>query len=49
LFVSIRYWKAPQGILRRTKIRFITAIVFSLLQIAGWMTFFIFLSTRHRS
>jgi hypothetical protein len=49
LFVAIRYWKAPQGILRRTKIRFIAAILFSLLQIAGWTTFFIVISTRHRS
>jgi hypothetical protein len=47
LFVAIRYWKAPQSILRRTKIRFIAAIVVSLLQIAGWITLFIFLATRH--
>jgi hypothetical protein len=49
LFVAIRYWKAPQSILRRTKIRFIAAIVISLLQIAGWATLFIFLVTRSKS
>ena len=49
LFVAIRYWKAPQSILRRTKIRFIVAIIISLLQIAGWTTLFIFLATRFRS
>lgn len=49
LFVAIRYWKAPQSILRRTKMRFIAAIIISVLQIAGWTTLFIFLATRHRS
>lgn len=47
LFVAIRYWKAPQSILRRTKIRFVAAIIISLLQIAGWITLFVFLATRH--
>ena len=37
LFVAIRYWKAPQSILRRTKFRFILAIVLALLQIVGWI------------
>jgi hypothetical protein len=36
LYVAIRYWNAPQGILRRTKIRFIIAIVIALLTIVGW-------------
>ncbi len=47
LFVAIRYWKAPPSILRRTKIRFIAAIIISLLQITGWITLFVFLATRH--
>jgi hypothetical protein len=49
LYVAIRYWKAPQSILRRTKIRYIAAITISLLQISGWAIFFIAVSTRHRS
>jgi hypothetical protein len=49
LFIAIRYWKAPQSILRRTKIRFVAAIILATLQIAGWATLFIALSTRHRS
>jgi hypothetical protein len=49
IFVAIRYWKSPQSILRRTKIRFIAAIVISLLQIAGWATLFIFLATHVKS
>lgn len=36
LFLSIRYWNAPSSILPRTKIRFVIAIFFALLQIAGW-------------
>ncbi|HXB59147.1 MAG TPA: hypothetical protein VNU95_06265 [Candidatus Acidoferrales bacterium] len=49
LFVAIRYWKAPQGILRRTKIRFIAAIIIALLTIGGWATVFIFLAARHHT
>ena len=41
LFVAIRYWKAPPSILRRTKIRFVAAIIIALLQIAGWAALFI--------
>jgi hypothetical protein len=47
LFVAIRYWKAPMSILRRSKIRFIAAIVIALLQIAGWATLIIAIATRH--
>ncbi len=37
LFVSIRYWRAPSSIVPRTKVRFIIAILISLLEIAGWV------------
>lgn len=47
LFVAIRYWKSPQSILRRTKIRYIIAIIIALLQIAGWAALFIGLTMRH--
>jgi hypothetical protein len=47
LFVAIRYWKSPQSILRRTKIRYIVAIIIALLQIAGWATLFITLAKNH--
>ena len=36
LFVAIRYWKAPLSIVRRTKIRYIAAIILASLQVAGW-------------
>ena len=36
LFVVIRYWKAPSGIMRRSKIRFIFAFILASVQIAGW-------------
>jgi hypothetical protein len=48
LFVAIRYWKAPASILRRSKFRFVVAIVISLMQIGGWAALFTFLATRHR-
>ena len=37
LFVSIRYWRAPSSIVPRTKVRFIIAILLSLLEIGGWV------------
>ncbi len=46
LFIAIRYWKTPQSILRRTKIRFVAAIVISILQIGGWAALIIILATQ---
>lgn len=40
LFFAIRYWKAPSSILPRTKIRFVIAILFAVLQIVGWVALF---------
>ena len=36
IFIAVRFWKKPGSILPRTKIRFVLAIMFSLLQLAGW-------------
>jgi hypothetical protein len=36
IFLAIRYWKTPLSIVKRTKVRFILAIVFAISQIAGW-------------
>lgn len=36
LFIAIRYWNAPRSLVHRTKIRFIFAVLFSILQIVGW-------------
>ena len=47
LYVVIRYWKTPSSILHRTKIRFVAAMVISILQIGGWATLIIILVTRH--
>jgi hypothetical protein len=47
LFVAIRYWKAPLSILRRSRFRFVIAIILALLQIGGWILFFITISTRN--
>ena len=41
LYVAIRYWKAPMSILRRSKFRFVIAIILALLQIAGWVAVFV--------
>lgn len=46
LFVAIRYWKAPQGILRRTKTRFVVAMILATLQIAGWTILFVTIARR---
>ena len=49
LFVAIRHWKSPPSLVRRGKIRFVVAIIFAVLQIAGWMILFVALATRHSS
>ncbi len=46
LFIAIRYWKAPSSIIPRGRFRMIIAILFSVLQIAGWTALFIYLVTR---
>jgi len=47
LFVAIRYWNAPRSIIRRTRIRYVVAIVLASMQIAGWGFLFVALAT-HR-
>jgi hypothetical protein len=49
LFVAIRHWKSPPSLVRRSKIRFVVAIIVALLQIAGWVILFVALATRHSS
>jgi hypothetical protein len=49
LFVAIRYWKSPPSLVNRSKVRFVVAIIFALLQIAGWGILFVSLATRHHS
>ena len=36
IFIAIRFWKKPGSILPRTKMRFVLAILFSCIQLAGW-------------
>jgi hypothetical protein len=36
LFVAIRYWNAPRSLVRRTKIRYVLAMILATLQMAGW-------------
>jgi hypothetical protein len=35
MYVAIRYWNAPGSILPRTKVRFVVAIVFAVVEIVG--------------
>jgi hypothetical protein len=48
LFVAIRYWKAPQSLVRPGRIRYVIAIILATLQIAGWIVLFTYLATHHR-
>jgi hypothetical protein len=48
LFVSLRYWNMPRSIVHRTRWRFVVAILFATLEIAGWATVFYMLATRSR-
>jgi hypothetical protein len=36
LFIAIRYWNSPMGIVRRSKIRYVLAMILASLQIIGW-------------
>jgi hypothetical protein len=47
LFVAIRYWTSPPSLVHRSKIRFVVAIIFALLQIVGWGILFVSLATHH--
>jgi hypothetical protein len=46
IYVSVRYWRAPSSIVRRSKIRFILAIVLALAQIGLWVAVGILLISR---
>jgi hypothetical protein len=46
LFVAIRYWKSPRGLVQPSSARFVLAIVFATLQLAGWTALGIALATR---
>ncbi len=46
LYIAIRYWKSPLSIVRRSRIRFVIAILLALSQIIGWAILFIRLATR---
>lgn len=46
LYLALRYWNAPRSIVHRTKLRFICAIVFASLELAGWALGFFLLATR---
>jgi len=47
LYVSIRYWKAPRSIVRRTNIRLILTVILASLQIVGWVVAIIMLTGSH--
>jgi hypothetical protein len=40
IYLTVRHWNTPSGIIPRTKIRFIFAFILAGLQIAGWILFF---------
>jgi hypothetical protein len=44
LYVAVRYWRAPQSIVRRTKIRFIAAILLALTQLVFWAVMVVYLA-----
>jgi hypothetical protein len=36
LYIAIRYWNSPRSIVRHTHWRFVVAIIFATLEMAGW-------------
>ena len=45
IFICIRYWNAPGSIIARPKWRFIVALVLAMVQLIGWILFFVHLFT----
>jgi len=37
IFIAMRYWNSSCSVLRRTKLRFVLAIILAVLQIGGWI------------
>lgn len=46
IYLSIRHWNSPTSVIKRTKVRFILAIVISSLQILAWATGIVYLVSR---
>ena len=46
IYVAIRYWKAPLSIVRRTRIRFVAAILLAAAQITCWAVLVVYLVAR---
>jgi hypothetical protein len=46
LYAAIRYWRAPAGILPRTRIRYYLGITLAGVQVIGWIWFFAYLMAR---
>jgi hypothetical protein len=40
IYLTVRHWKTPSGIIHRTRIRFICAFILASLQITAWILFF---------
>ena len=37
IFVAIRYWRRPLSVVRRTRVRFVLALLLALAQLLGWL------------
>jgi len=49
LYLAVRYWNAPQGLIRRTKIRYILAIILATGEIIGWLVGLYLIFNNHKS
>jgi len=48
LYLAIRHWNSPGSIVRRTKVRFVAAIILAMLELAGWVALMYFIFARAR-
>jgi hypothetical protein len=48
IYISLRYWRTPSSLVRRTRIRFIVAIILAAAQVVLWATVGILLLARWR-
>lgn len=49
LYMAIRYWNAPMSIVRRSKFRFVLAMVFASLEMVGWAVAIYFIVRKSQS
>jgi hypothetical protein len=49
MFLAVRYWRKPTGLLRRSKWRMVVAFLVGLAQVVGWVWLFTYILSQPRT